>query len=170
MTHLKVQPIPRVLGIDPTTKGFAYAVLEGPRVLVDWSVLHVRSPKHANALQRVSILIARFRPHLIAVEDMAGVTKRGARARDLIRGVEMLALTKRVQLRKISRGEVEAALGLEEATKYDIARAISERFPELAPRMPRIRKPWMSEDERMNVFDAVALALGGQGKTARLTP
>ena len=35
----------------------------------------------------------------------------------------------------------------------------SKRFPELAPRLPRSRKPWMSEDYRMSIFDAVALAL-----------
>jgi len=26
-------------------------------------------------------------------------------------------------------------------------------------RLPRLRKPWMSEDYRMSIFDAVALAL-----------
>jgi hypothetical protein len=31
--------------------------------------------------------------------------------------------------------------------------------PELAPRLSRFRKPWMSEDYRMSIFDAVALAL-----------
>ena len=43
--------------------------------------------------------------------------------------------------------------------KQEIAIAIAERFPELAPRLPRSRKPWMSEDYRMSIFDAVALAL-----------
>jgi hypothetical protein len=37
--------------------------------------------------------------------------------------------------------------------------AIAKRFPELAPRLPRFRKPWMSEDYRMSIFDAVAMAL-----------
>lgn len=36
-------------------------------------------------------------------------------------------------------------------TKRDIALAIAERFPELAHRLPRVRKPWMSEDERMGI-------------------
>ena len=33
------------------------------------------------------------------------------------------------------------------------------QFPELEKRLPRVRKPWMSEDERMSIFDAVALAI-----------
>jgi hypothetical protein len=45
------------------------------------------------------------------------------------------------------------------STKYEIAVAIAQRFPELAPRLPRFRKPWMSEDYRMSIFDAVALAI-----------
>jgi hypothetical protein len=30
---------------------------------------------------------------------------------------------------------------------------------ELAPRLPRFRKPWMSEDYRMSIFDAVSWAV-----------
>lgn len=158
MTEENFPPIPRVLAIDPTTVGFAYALLEGPRLLHDWSVLHVRSPKHTNALARLTLLIVRLRPHLIAVEDLPERSRRGEGARNLIRGVEMLALTRRVKVRRVSRREVEASLGLEAGTKYDIARAIAERFPVLVPRLPRKRKPWMAEDERMSVFDAVGLA------------
>jgi len=38
------------------------------------------------------------------------------------------------------------------------ARAGDAGFPELARFLPRERKPWMSEDERMRIFDAAALA------------
>jgi len=30
--------------------------------------------------------------------------------------------------------------------------------PELTPRFPRFKKPWMSEDYRMSIFDAIAFA------------
>jgi len=43
--------------------------------------------------------------------------------------------------------------------KQLIAVAIGRRFPELAPHVPPYRKCWMSEDYRMSIFDAVALAL-----------
>jgi len=43
--------------------------------------------------------------------------------------------------------------------KNRIAGVIAERLPELAPWQPPFRKPWMSEDERMSIFDAVAFAL-----------
>jgi hypothetical protein len=45
------------------------------------------------------------------------------------------------------------------SNKQDIAIAITARYPELAPRLPHFRKPWMSEDYRMSIFDAVGLGL-----------
>jgi hypothetical protein len=39
------------------------------------------------------------------------------------------------------------------------AQGRSELLPELTARLPRVRKPWMSEDERMSIFDAAAMAL-----------
>jgi len=56
-------------------------------------------------------------------------------------------------------GRTSIWAGSDATTKQEIAIAIAERFPELAPRLPRFRKPWMSEDYRMSIFDAVALAL-----------
>jgi hypothetical protein len=47
-----------------------------------------------------------------------------------------------------------------QGTKHALAEIMAERFPdELGSRLPPKRKPWMSEDSRMNIFDAAALAL-----------
>jgi len=43
--------------------------------------------------------------------------------------------------------------------KYEIAVAIANNFPELAPRVSRFRKAWMSEDYRMSIFDAVGFGM-----------
>ena len=41
-----------------------------------------------------------------------------------------------------------------------MAEMIAMQFPdELASRLPPKRKPWKSEDARMDIFDAVALAV-----------
>jgi hypothetical protein len=45
-------------------------------------------------------------------------------------------------------------------TKHALAEIFAKRFPEeLASRLPPKRRLWMSEDYRMHIFDAVALAL-----------
>jgi hypothetical protein len=72
----------------------------------------------------------------------------------------MLALSRNVKVKTLSRAEVKQAFAESGAgTKYEIAIAIANRFPELTPRLPRFRKPWMSEDYRMSIFDAVAFGL-----------
>ena len=43
-------------------------------------------------------------------------------------------------------------------TKQEIPVGTTKRFPQLRPRLPRFRKPWMSEDYGC-IFDAVGLAL-----------
>jgi hypothetical protein len=59
----------------------------------------------------------------------------------------------------VTRESVRRLFAPTGTTKFEIALAITKTFPELASRLPRKRKPWMSEDERMNLFDAVAFAL-----------
>jgi hypothetical protein len=44
-------------------------------------------------------------------------------------------------------------------TKRQIAESIAREFPELEPRLPPVRKFWMNEDSRMNIFDAAALGM-----------
>jgi hypothetical protein len=70
--------------------------------------------------------------------------------------VEHLSSKRNIRVRRFSRVKVKQALSeCAATTKYDIAVAIAKRFPELAPRLPRFRKPWMSEDYRMSIFDVV---------------
>ena len=61
----------RVLAIDPITKGFGFAVLEGPEILVDWGVKHASGDlNHRNrrCLEEVLKLIARYQPDVLVVE------------------------------------------------------------------------------------------------------
>jgi hypothetical protein len=65
-----------------------------------------------------------------------------------------------VKVRRSSRAWIKRAFAKSGAsTKQQIAVAIANRFPELAPRLPRFKKAWMSEDYRISIFDAVGLAL-----------
>lgn len=79
---------------------------------------------------------------------------------ELLGKIKVLSSAKNVKTRNISRSQVRKAFTpFGAVTKYEIALEIAKQFPQLELRLPRIRKPWMSEDERMNIFDAVALAL-----------
>jgi hypothetical protein len=45
------------------------------------------------------------------------------------------------------------------ATKYSIAKRLAKAFPELQAKLPPPRKVYESEDERLSLFDALALAV-----------
>jgi hypothetical protein len=149
-----------VLSLDVIPSGMAFAVLDGPERLVDWGVVRIKDKsKHAYA-EQAEALFWRYIPDLLVVEAPRGPgSRRAMRARTLIHRIEAFALSKTLPVRKVSRGEVRVAFGGREKTKYEIAETIVRFFPELEDRLPRFRKPWMSEDERMNIFDAVSFAL-----------
>ena len=151
----------RVLSIDPSTRGFGFAILEGPKSLIDWGVKHVKANKNERCLMLVEDLIERYQPDRVVVEDCADTyCRRAPRVRELIRNIIDLTERRGIITRSFSRKAVRGAFSQVGAfTKYQIATAIAERLPELAPKMPPFRKPWMSEDDRMSIFDAVALAL-----------
>jgi Holliday junction resolvasome RuvABC endonuclease subunit len=151
----------RVLAIDPTTRGFAFAVLEGPQRLIDWGVKSVRHHKHALCLARVAAQIRVFDPAIIVLErPVERQPGRCQRVRRLIDAIKTLAAKHGVQVRLVSRREVRQVFATYGAsTKHQIAQAIGRQLPELSDRVPRYRKPWMSEDYQMNVFDAVSFAL-----------
>ncbi len=153
----------RVLAIDPLTRGVGFAVLDGPKELVDWGVRATKpSPKPVErSLREIVALLERYSPDRIIVEDCrGGGSRRGRRSQRLIERIVRLADEGGIPVRRISRAGLRRAFALEHArTKYQIALVTVQRFPELAVRLPPVRKPWMSEPAQMGVFDAVAFAL-----------
>jgi Holliday junction resolvasome RuvABC endonuclease subunit len=151
----------RVLAIDPISRGFGYAVLEGPHRLIDWGVVHVHTDKHRGSLRRIDELISRYQPQTIVVEDLnARGARRSGRVRRLLDGVRRLSDSRSCTYRLVAQRQVKRVIGQSErTTKYEIAQTLARMFPEIAPRLPKPRKPWMSEDERMAIFDALAFGL-----------
>jgi len=151
----------RVLAIDPTTKGFGFAVMEGPERLIDWGVKGVKGSKNAKSLELISDLIDQYQPDVVVVEDYSGRgSRRCKRIQELITRVIKLGSEKKVRIRDFSPVSVRKAFSESDSfTKHQIATAIAQRLPELAPRLPPFRKCWMSEDYRMSIFDAVSFAL-----------
>jgi Holliday junction resolvasome RuvABC endonuclease subunit len=152
----------RVLGIDPYSRGFGFAVLKGPYNLIDWGIKEIREEeKNTRCLAEVEALIDRYRPDIIAVEDYtAKGSRRCKRVRELIFEVLKLAMRRKIKIKTVSRARAQRAFSETGArTKHQIATVIAKRFPELGPYLPAERKCYMSEDPRMGVFDAVGLGL-----------
>ncbi|MBI1818669.1 MAG: hypothetical protein HYR72_27105 [Deltaproteobacteria bacterium] len=150
-----------MLSLDPTSRGFGYAVLEAPDLLIDWGVCQVRIEKREGALRKVAALIHRFAPDTVVVEDTRDQhCRRGQRARDLILAIVALARTMDVAVVRVSRTTVRDHYTDLGATNKDaVARLVVEGFPELESFLPPRRRTWMPEHERMAVFDAISMVL-----------
>jgi len=151
----------RILAIDPASNGFGFAVLEGPTALIDWGVKHASGDQNRKYLEQAAKLIARYQPEVLVVEDTrAKGSRRRSRACELIENLLAPASAQYLRTWRVSRRKVQLSFSKSgPATKRQVAVALTERFPELEPHLPPVRKPWISEDERMSIFDAMAFAL-----------
>lgn len=152
----------RILAIAPSSRGFGFAVLEGQETLVDWGVKSVKGDKNTESLAKVKELVAHYRPDVMVLQDASSRrSRRSARIRTLSRKIVTSAASRKVRVVLFSREQVRRAFftdGL--GTKHVLAEILAQRFPaELGSRLPPKRRPWMSEDYRMDIFEAVALAL-----------
>lgn len=148
----------RILAIDPISRGFGFAVLEGPTTLVDWGIRNISKGDSKAILRKVRTLIALYGIDIIVIEDCRDrSSRRRRRMRAVLEQVRALAVA-RTEVLLIPLPLVCTAFEAGK-TKRAIATAVAEHFPELRFHLPPERKPWMTEDARMSIFDATALAL-----------
>lgn len=149
-----------VLSVSLTIRGFAYILFEGPHTPVDWGIHDARGQKkNANCLAKIAAHIERFRPDLLVLENVEHQSShRSARVRALSHDLYIFAEDYGVPVERISREDIwDAFAPLGAQNKDEIAEVIAEELPVLVRYLPPTRKPWMSEDARMGLFDAAAL-------------
>lgn len=149
---------PRIFAVVPSPSGFGIAVVEGVNSLVDWDVKRVRKNLNHGCMERVGKAVEFFEPHVLVMEDGA---RRSPRVRRLMRRITMFAKKRSIRVVVLSREQVRRTFFLEGFGNKDaVAALLAKRYPEeLGPRLPPKRRAWMSEDHRMAMFSAVALAL-----------
>lgn len=152
----------RVLAIDPSPRGFGFAVFEQPFDLVESGFRHVREEKNVGVISQVEQILRRSRPQAIVLEDIdAPASRRQPRVRQLLESLAGLARAKGVVVRRIPRSAVLARFAPEggRTTKQAVAEKLTEYFPELKGLLPMPRKIWQAERDKLAIFDAVALAV-----------
>ena len=152
----------RIFALDPMSKGFGYVVFELPFRLVDWGRAHVTGEKLSGAIASFEKLLDRFRPDAVVVEDAeAPGSKRHERIRSLLADLTRLARKQGIAVYAIARLAILKCFSSADAkaTKYSVAERLAETFPELQDTLPPRRKSYNSEDFRMAIFEALALAV-----------
>jgi hypothetical protein len=151
-----------VTAIYLNSRGFAFVLFEGPLAPRDWGVVEAREgDKRERLLSRIDGLLSRYRPNVLVLQDTShNGTHRPHRIRRLNVAVAEAAQRYGFPVLSFSRTEVRnhfAYLG--SVTKDTIAAEIAKHIPAFERFLPPPRKVWKSEDARMGIFDAAALAL-----------
>ncbi|HLX69589.1 MAG TPA: hypothetical protein VKV04_08175 [Verrucomicrobiae bacterium] len=118
--------------------------------------------KNARSLAKLEKLLNFYRPGALVLQDVeAKGSRRAPRIKTLNRKIKTAAEKRKIEVKLISGEQMRSLLlGNPKGTKYEMAEMLATQFPdELASRLPPKRKTWESEDGRMDVFDAMALAL-----------
>jgi hypothetical protein len=147
----------RILGLAVTTRGFAYAVTEGPDRLIDWGNRRPSSIAKTAALLAESII--RVRPLFVACE-VARNRARSRRARVFNIILQRVCARHGIMILCVQRAAT-GQNGLPAPTNLDIARLAAARFPALADSLPKERQLWEGPDDRLGVFLAGAATLAG---------
>ena len=146
MHHQKKEAPLRLIALIPATSGIGFAVMETPQTVIDWG-------KRCGPTATEE-LFKTYNPDVLVIEDVTvpGCRKRQAR-RDHIGFIEALADEMEIAVRPIARYAVLDHFGVD--TKVELAKAVSLRVPALAHRVPPYRKAWMTEDQRLPIFEAL---------------
>jgi len=152
----------RIVAVALSARGFGFVVMEGQKTIIECGGRVAEGNKNAQSLAKLEKLLNFYRPHALVLQDVeAKGSRRAPRIKKLNRQIRGLAEKRKITVKLISGIQLRTLLlGNPKGTKYEIAETIALQFPdELASRLPPKRKTWQSEDGRMDIFDAVALAI-----------
>ena len=151
----------RILAVAPTTRGFGFAIIEGKEALIDWGCKAIHGDKNTQSVAKVERLIKKYLPEVLVLQDASAEhSRRSPRIKQLSQLLIAVAQLHKIKFALISKAKLSRIFfDKSSGTKHDLATILALRFPELSDQLPPKRRPWTSEDSRMDIFDAVALAL-----------
>jgi hypothetical protein len=159
-----------VLSVYVSTRGVAFALFESSLSPFDWGVKEVRGRgKHGQCLASVVAILDRYQPDILVLQDTSpNGTRRARRVAELNGDIAELGERGGIPVYAYTRKDMYDAFGyLGVVNKQIIAEAIAKHIPAFERYVPPPRKPWMSEDARMGIFDAAALGLVFFKKTGK---
>jgi hypothetical protein len=151
-----------VLAIYLQTRGFAFVLFETWNAPVDWAVHDIRgSDKNTRCKKRIEAILSLHTPDVVVLQEISESDgHRAPRIRKLNDQISNLAKRGGIAVRMYPRTELRESFARQHdaTTKQKIAETIAGEICALNLYLPPVRKPWMSEHERMGIFEAAALA------------
>src|ERR1035438_2651456 len=162
----------RILAVALSFGGFGFVVMEGQKTIIECGGRGADGDKNVQSLSKMKRLLNFYRPGVLVLQDVeAKGSRRAPRIKTLNRQIKGVTEKNQIEVKLISGTQMRSLLlGNPKGTKQEMAEMLAMQFPdELASRLPPKRKLWKSEDSRMDVFDAMALAVVFRMKRAKRT-
>jgi hypothetical protein len=149
-----------VLAIELRARRFGFVLFEVPATLIDWGVSGYHDTLVESLERKIGLFAENFSPLAIACRNRARIPSDESAFNRNLEILKTLAARHSVAVTLISATAMrEYFQEVGRANKFEIAEAVATRFPELAWRLPRKRKPWQSEPLVQPLFDAVAIGI-----------
>ncbi|HWH60026.1 MAG TPA: hypothetical protein VN682_20530 [Terriglobales bacterium] len=148
-----------VLGVHPNSRGIGWVLLEGAGKPLDWSIARTTDNKKCVALLD-QFFESRSALCLVLEEYSGRGIRRGVRVQHLCGDIIKRAKSAGIPTYVYSKSDIQTCFFPKGGRdRYAIAKTIAKRVPGFALRLPPRRRLWVSEDSRLALFDAAAIAL-----------
>lgn len=153
----------RILALSVDWEGFGFAMFQGPDELSDWGTRGYRSRGNVPLEARLKFLLDENRPDTLVMLEPTTPQRKRTVAR-----LTELAKAQRIPAALVLASDLRNAFAPVNQSKYQMAAAIADRYPELLPQLPTPRKDWQSEKFGITIFEATAAGFVYYGQS--LTP
>ena len=149
-------PSSRFLALDLRTQRYGFAAFDGSFRLLGWGFQRHAQISEMRTQRHLAILQSRFGFARIVVRGPTDDRLQN-RQRDLVSAVLEFGSSAKVPITLINAKEIR--IYFNGKPKYEIAKLVAERFPEISWKLPPKRKVWQPESERQSIFDAMSVAV-----------
>ncbi|MCW3128271.1 MAG: hypothetical protein JWO03_3929 [Bacteroidetes bacterium] len=150
---------PVILALYPNSIGIGYACLQIPDRLLDFGVATAKPISNGKLLRRAERFLNYYKPKLVLLKETSELANSGRNDR-LIKAMTTLCDEMGLDTYRYTKQQIKDTFEVFGAkTKFSMAEKMVKMLPDLAVRMPKVRKWYEKEDYNMVVFDAVALAV-----------
>ncbi len=159
MNRTSRQLVIRTLALDLHPRSFGYAVFQNAELL-DWGLRKWPSRQLKTAGRKIRRLFDLWQPMRLLIRE-------GAPRREY-EMAQAVARNEKMPVVNVRRAVVQDAFrSSNRLSRFDIAELISERYPELHPRLPTKRKLTENEPFQLRMFNAAAVGMAFRSMSHR---
>ena len=148
---MKLRHEKRIIALSVDWKSFGFVIFNGPHQLIDWGTRGSRGGVKVSLQTKLRQVFDSNRPDaLVLAKPMT------PKRTKIVAKLAKLAEARGISPSFVSTADIHKAFAPMNQSKYQIAAAIANCYPELLPQLPTPRKDWQSEKFGITIFEAAA--------------